>query len=158
MGGDDLGSDDELWTNGVSSTTNLDDSPPESPASDAGDGRTRKHPIENNDTRMSKKRKRTPDELLLEAGIDLEIQDADQQASFLNTAISHHTLLSSGKAAEIWKLQSNHFKTSKNDSLLSRLNDAVALKKMKKWKAVGSPCVVSFRPHSGLKIYLVLVF
>jgi hypothetical protein len=156
MGGDDLGSDDELWTSGVPSEDNPNDSALDEAISVDTEGQKRKSLAEIDDNQNTKKkRKGNPEQLLLEAGRDLQNQDSNQQASFLNTALSHYNMLSPRKEEEIWKLQPTHFKTSQKETLVSRLNDSMALQRMKKWKEFGSPCVVSCRRNDLFKIIVV---
>jgi U3-containing 90S pre-ribosomal complex subunit len=85
-----------------------------------------------------------PVQLLLQAGRDLECQDAIQQALFLNTALSHYTakLATTNNEQLIYKLKADNFKVSIKQSLEERIVESISLKKLKKWKEIGSPCIV----------------
>jgi hypothetical protein len=143
MGGDDLGDEQWMLGDGILDSIN-DDSTTENDDHTAENHRKRKVGDEG-DKRKSPhtKQAKTPEKLLIEAGRHLESQNANQLSCFLNAALSHYCLLAQVNEKEIKKLEPVNFKTSSQQSLVDRLSDAMSLKKIRKWKHIGSPCVVS---------------
>lgn len=169
MGGDDL--DDDQWNQPVRGSDDDDE------GSDAGGAENGKHEIKTNKRKseLSKstmtadddreeaqqtktKKQKSPAQLLLQAGRNIEQQDSIQQAAFLTTAVQHYSLLESqlenegGDKAVAQMTKPNleimphhclgQADTTNCNTLIERIREAVAVKKMKQWKNVGSPCVV----------------
>jgi len=95
-----------------------------------------------------------PERLLLQSGRRLDGQDSTQQAAFLTTALQHYNLLEKTQDGNEQAdnntnraiLPSYCFTTKDEEGdrspLVDRIRQAVSVQKMKKWKHVGSPCVV----------------
>lgn len=143
MGGDDLGSDDEQWISEKIEDNEIGEASTESNDHAPEKQQKRKAVEEIDENKSQNKKSKSPEKLLLEAGRQLECQNAIQQSCFLNAAISHYNMLKTAKEQSIWKVEPDRFKTSSKQSLVERLSDTMSLKKIKKWKNVGSPCVVS---------------
>ena len=144
MGGDDLGSDDEFLISHIK-----EDSPtePNEEVEEAVATKTRKKrklsdDIQESKSASSRTKKKSPAKLMLEAGRHLEEQSVEQQASFLSIALRHHSLLASSEEGD--ELLPQYFASSRKESLVERLKDALSLKKIKKWNHTGSPAVVIF--------------
>mmetsp|Transcript_4423 Transcript_4423/g.6305 ORF Transcript_4423/g.6305 Transcript_4423/m.6305 type:complete len:283 (-) Transcript_4423:232-1080(-) len=158
MGGDDLGSDDEYLNvtieeeKSIQKLETLADNIEvevgnEGPLSSKKRKRKSKAPSLdlNNDEDSAVDEvptKKSSSRVLLEAGRDLENQSADVQATFLWTALKHNLQLRGSSLESIPKLKASHFTTSKESTLSGRLRSALSIKKLKKWKPIGSPMVV----------------
>jgi len=155
MGGDDLGSDDEQWMDGVpGSPTGRDDDREEQDttvaAGSAAHGQlssSKKRKAEEASTSESgskkKSKHKSPQKILLEAGRKVENLSANEQALFLSAAVRDFSMLSSNEEVpNDMFLPANFHSPSNADSLLQRLKDAIASKRLKKWKHLKSPCVV----------------
>ena len=158
--GDDLASDDEDWIADVKVSDNdeASDNGNDSDTSPVNNKSLGKRKIvetvtdddgdEDIKPKQSKKKKKrqSRDKLLLQAGRSIEEQSPQEQAAFLSTALQHYTLMdlsSSSNSTRELSIQPDHFTTSAKASLLERMKDALSsFKKLKKWKTVGSPCVV----------------
>jgi hypothetical protein len=142
MGGDDLGSDDDFWTAQVEASP--------APRDNVVVTESKKRKLsdtegadDDDEKEAAGKKKKSFAKVLLAAGRNLEEQTAEQQAAFLSTALSHQSLMTSNKdVLPENKLLPHHFRTSSKETLLERLKDGVAIKRMKKWKNSKSPCVV----------------
>lgn len=151
MGGDDLGSDDEIWARDLSAPLSGRGSE-EDDADDVGGSlrleNTRKRSIEQTVGESSEspktKKRQSPEALLVEAGRRIEEQSAEQQAAFLTAAVQHYTLLhdSSSSVDSSFTLGPQHFLVSSKETLGERVKDVVSMSKLRKWKTPGSPCVV----------------
>jgi protein CMS1 len=147
MGGDDLGSDDEFLTEQISDAAHVQAPPTPRDNVVVAESKKRKLSDTADDDDDKKedpdKKKKSFTKVLLAAGRNLEEQTAEQQAAFLSTALRHQILMTSNEdlAAES-KLLQHHFRTSSKETLLERLKDGVAIKRMKTWKNIKSPCVV----------------
>ena len=128
---------------------------------------------EKNQKRQKQQTTKTPEQLMLQAGRDLVRQDCAQQAAFLTMALRHYTLMEQRQndkehddVAKMEILPSYIFlgrdrketldaSSSAGPLFLERIRDAVSVQKMKKWKHVGSPCVVcSFvRVHACSRVW-----
>lgn len=155
MGGDDLGSDDEQWMDGVpgSPTGRDDDREEQDTTGTAGSAvhgqlsSSQKRKAEEASTPESgsqkKSKHKSPQKILLEAGRKVENLTANEQALFLSAAVRDFSMLSSNaEAPSDLFLPANFHSPSNADSLLQRLKDAIAVKRLKKWKHLKSPCVV----------------
>lgn len=160
MGGDDLG-DDLLWSEPVVASPSLENDIIDDHDVD-GSKNMHKRPrpedgtVKSIQSQKKKKEKTTssssPANTIVEASRGIDCQDTTQQAAFLTAAIRHYTLLENPNSSTIHDkpfhfLPSNLVKQSTNkncdESLLDRIRGVVSVNKMKKWKHVGSPCVVS---------------
>ena len=143
MGGDDLGSGDEGWIAHVAASD--DESSDDSGAA---------HSAMNDDSRKRKlaqepeckpKKRKSIDKLLLEGGRHIEEKTAEEQAAFLTSALKHYTLMSHPSSAlqqSTVSLLPRYFCTTSGGSLSERLRSVVSLKKLKRWKHVGSPYAI----------------
>mmetsp|Transcript_7229 Transcript_7229/g.10581 ORF Transcript_7229/g.10581 Transcript_7229/m.10581 type:complete len:263 (+) Transcript_7229:106-894(+) len=139
MGGDDLCSDDDYLNPSV------DDFPEENQIVEvAGEveqiGGKRKR--EDDDSIHEVTTRKTSMNLLINAGRDLEKQKADVQAKFLWTGLKHYVQLKGESISSDMKIEDFHLRTSNAESLLNRLKDVISIKKLKKWKPIGSPMVI----------------
>lgn len=142
MGGEDIADDDLVWTQPVVASDESDGG--DSVADDAaGDDDVVDKAAA---TEPARKKAKTPQQLLIQAGRDLEQQDTKEQAVFLSTAMSHYRLLaatnddSREKKVEI---QPHHLvKAKEGDTLVDRIRNVVSFKRMKQWKHKSCPCVV----------------
>jgi hypothetical protein len=151
MGGDDLDSDDEyLQAQDFDSAQVEASSTPRDAVVVVAESKKRKlsdtEPAAAKDAgedEKSGKKKKSFAKVLLEAGRNLEEQTAVQQAAFLSTALSHQSLMTSNEdVLPVNKLSAKNFKTSSKETLLERLKDGIAVKRMKQWRKPKSPCVV----------------
>lgn len=151
MGGDDLGSDDEFLQ--VAPNLESDDQ------HDFDETRTpeRKEGEEKGSPSSGKRKSTAINSGVVESTYKkskfaskngaLWEQDAQQQATFLSSALAKHlspTLLSPPDVSP------GILVTSKKESLVQRVTDIVSLNKIKKWNHKLSPCVVSCHTWSTL--------
>lgn len=139
MGGDDLCSDDEFLN------ASVDDFPEENrieevtgEVEEVGGKRKRKA----DDSIHELTTKKSSMKLLINTGRDLEKQKADVQAKFLWTGLKHYVQLKGESISSDMKIEDFHLRTSSAESLLNRLKDVISMKKLKKWKPIGSPMVI----------------
>lgn len=137
MGGDDLGSDDEFLPGKVDEASG--------PESEKVAVRKRKlsSSDEESDGRPSKSSNATPEQWLLETAREIGEKPQKDQAAFLQKALLHHSLLSSNKKSRNTLSPKNIARLPSQGSCLERLKGAVSAKKLKNWKQVQSPLVVS---------------
>jgi protein CMS1 len=145
MGGDDLGSDDEFLIEQISDAAHVQAPTARDNVAVTESKKRKLSDTADDDDKVEDpdKKKKSFTKVLLAAGRNLEEQTAEQQAAFLSTALRHQILMTSNEdlAAES-KLLQHHFRTSSKETLLERLKDGVAIKRMKTWKNIKSPCVV----------------
>lgn len=168
MGGDDLDDEHLMWIQKVKAThsESSDDDVNDKSLDDEKNTKGKKRKL---DTAVAlttepldqKKKSKSPAQLLLQSGRNIELQDAVEQAAFLTTAVKHYSLLeqqqqidangdvASTESLEIlpqYCLGKPTTNCTKESSLLDRVREAISVKKMKQWKNVGSPCVVRLEP------------
>mmetsp|Transcript_14682 Transcript_14682/g.20441 ORF Transcript_14682/g.20441 Transcript_14682/m.20441 type:complete len:283 (-) Transcript_14682:279-1127(-) len=158
MGGDDLGSDDEYLNVTFEEDQSLqklefladtikaetgDEGPLSSKRRKRKSNRSAPDVTIDEDSEVDEvPTKKTSSRVLLQAGRDLENQSADAQATFLWTALKHNLQLRGTSIENIPKIKPSHFYASKESTLSGRLRSALSMKKLKKWKPIGSPMVV----------------
>jgi hypothetical protein len=120
-------------------------------------------------SKTKKRAKKSPDQLLVLAGRDIERQSVEEQAAFLTTAIRHYSLLDgipvrsteddvddggggtgpTTAAAATTIVRPGYLrKRHESGSFVDTIREAVSIKQLKKWKKIGSPCVVCFLLHT----------
>lgn len=150
MGGDDLGSEDEAWMTSLAAPTNDNsDSEKEDEQPSQEDAKSRKRKVEQvsktGDGSATKSKKlQSTDRLIVEAGRNIEEKSAEEQAAFLTTAVKHYSLLESDSVdLGTLKFLPRYFSKSKDGSnMTEKIKDVLSMKRLKKWKQTGSPCVV----------------
>lgn len=140
MGGEDIADDDLLWTQPVVASDGSDGESvaDDTTANDDNDDKATAEP--------ARKKAKTPQQLLIQAGRDLEQQGTKEQAVFLSTAMSHYRLLETNDDSQDKRvdIQPHHLiKAKEGDTLVDRIRNVVSFKRMKQWKHKSCPCVVS---------------
>ena len=126
----------------------------------SGNKRKSSEAKEKNQKKQKHHQQSTPEQLLLQAGRDLVGKDCAQQAAFLTMALRHYTLMEQQQQRQpeekvdhvakmeilpsylVGRNREEPLEESRGSLILERIRDAVSVQKMKKWKHVGSPCVV----------------
>lgn len=166
MGGDDLCSDDEFLN------PSLQDFPKETQVVEVTEeveqaGSKRKRKGDNHINELTTKKSCM--KMLINTSRGVEKQAPDVQATFLWTVMKHYVQLKGDTISSDMKIEDFHLRTSKADSLLHRLKDIISMKKLKKWKPIGSPMVLILcisarrsvavlKELSGLKIRAAKLF
>lgn len=143
MGGDDLGSDDEylVQTFGKETLVELDKNQVKSTIENV-EKKRKCDVISDADVVEEVPTKKSSGKILIETGRDLQNESAQFQAKFLWTALMHYTQLKGGSVDELIKLEPHNITTSCESSFQSRFKDITSLKKLKKWKPIGSPMII----------------
>lgn len=143
MGGDDLGSDDEYLVQSFSDgKADQLDKVQEKSRMDSVE-KKRKREVKSDEEEVDEvPTKKSSANILIESGRNLQIESAQVQAKFLWTAMLHYTQLKGESIDGSNKLEAHHFVTSNESTLQARFKNITSLKKLKKWKPIGSPMVV----------------
>jgi len=138
MGGDDLGDYDEVYLDG-----SISDSSDGSIKRDNPMKRDREDRHDQEEEASTSRKRKRPEDSLIEAGRCIGDMTVDKQANFLTTLIKHYTLLESPAAqVECLRVPAQHMLVPKGNTVLERIKSVNSIKKLKKWKSMGSPGVI----------------
>lgn len=157
---DDSPTDDHHDEEASSSPTKDPNSGQQASSTTTSSNKRKSSAVKEKNQKKRKQQQSTPEQLLLQASRDLVGQDCAQQAAFLTMALRHYTLMEQQQrkheeevdnVAKMEILPSYLVGRNREEPLeesrggpliLERIRQAVSVPKMKKWKHVGSPCVV----------------
>ena len=144
MGGDDLGSDDEYLIQTVGKETLVEEfDKSQVKATNENVKKKRSREVKSDEDEVEEvPTKKSSSKILIETGRDLQKESAQVQARFLWTALMHYTQLKGGSVDELTKLESHNITTSCEGTLQARFKGIASLKKLKKWKPIGSPMII----------------
>jgi hypothetical protein len=144
MGGDDLESDDEYLVQTISDrkTDKLDEIQEKTKADDKVEKKRKREVTSDEDEVDEVPTKKSSAKILIETGRDLQNESPQVQAKFLWTALMHYTQLKGESIEGLTKLEAHNFTTSNEGTLQTRFKEIASIKKLKKWKPIGSPMVV----------------
>lgn len=136
MGGDDLGDDFDYLGGPVEAT-------PEERLLEKVENEDKKRKRQDEDDEDDETTsKKSSHKVLIEAGRDLENQSAEVQAAFLWMSMKHYVQMKGESIAELMKIEPRHLLASTEETMAARVKSVVSMKKLKKWKPIGSPMIV----------------
>jgi len=138
MGGDDLCDDDQFLNPLINDIT--EEKEEEHFAESLQNEKKRKREEKSTDDEVVTKKSTM--KLLINAGRDLQKEATDVQAKFLLTSVKHYLQMKGKAINESIKIEKSHLQISQGETMLDRLKNVVSIKKLKKWKTIGSPMVL----------------
>ncbi|GAX14252.1 hypothetical protein FisN_1Hu446 [Fistulifera solaris] len=137
MGGDDLGEDP--WLQDV--VADSDDSEEE----DATVEVKKRKNEDISEEQPTGKRRKSPEQLIAEAGRGIEEQSAEEQATLITTVVKHNSIssLENPIAVDNISFAGGSFVKAPNEGCYAdRLRPLLSMKKLRRWNHSQSPCVV----------------
>jgi hypothetical protein len=136
MGGDDLGDDPWLHDVVAESGSEEEDVPIEVKKRKSGDS---------SEEQPTGKRRKSPEQLIAEAGRGIEEQSAEEQATVITTVVKHNSIssLENPIAVDDIFFTAGSFVKAPNEACYAdRLRPILSMKKLRRWNHSQSPCVV----------------
>lgn len=90
------------------------------------------------------KRRKSPEQLIAEAGRRIEEQSVEEQATLVTTVVKHYSIssLENPIAVDDLSFLARSFVKAPEGSFADRLRPLISMKKLRKWNCPQSPCVV----------------
>lgn len=135
MGGDDLG--DDPWLQDVVADSDVEEEDMEA--------KKRKSRDIDEEQPTAGKRKRSPEQIIAEAGRGVEEQSVEEQATLVTTVVKHNSISSLENPIAVDEMSfptESFIKAPSEGDFGDRLRPLLSMKKLRRWNHSQSPCVV----------------